>query len=335
MDFAIFRQMVEEEIRSRLVGGRSPLFGLEAMNAYHMGLADQQGNVRDSVKGKYMRSIFCLALCAGLGGDPQKAVPAAASLELVHRTSLIFDDIQDQGIERNGQPTMWEIWGVNQAINAGLELSSHARLAAQRGIETGILPEKALRILNVLENAVINLCEGQFLDLSFQDTVNVTEEDYFRMVRGKTGALFGAACEVGAICADANSSVAERARDFGIRMGVAFQAHDDYLGIWGDEAKVGKTANDLTEKKRSLPVVVALQKSPRQMRNWLKLSKIPPDLAGTIRYWMEDMGIQKATRTIVEDLASRAREPLNEMGLDPACYNEIDKFLSYAVERKI
>lgn len=329
----IFRQKVEQEIRSLLVEGSTPLFGLDTMGAYHMGMADQKGNLRDDGKGKYLRPLFCLAICAGLGGDPDKAIPAAASLEMAHRTSLIFDDIQDAGRERNGQPTVWSIWGVNQAINAGLALSCHARLAAQKGSACGISPETTLRILSVLENAVIHLLQGQYLDLSFGETVNLAIGDYLRMVEGKTGALFGAACEVGALCAGVEPDRVKLAREFGIAMGMAFQIQDDYLGIWGDEAKVGKTANDLTEKKRSLPVVLALQSYPTLMGHYFKRLDAEPDVVDTIRSWMESRGIDTKTREMAIDFVTTASNKLRELHLDSQWYHEINQLLGFVVER--
>ncbi|GAJ01988.1 unnamed protein product, partial [marine sediment metagenome] len=153
-----FRSRVEEELREILVKGSTPLLGLNTMNAYHMGFCDREGNPSNSSKGKYLRPLFCLSMCAGLGGDPEQAIPAAAALELTHRTSLIFDDIQDKGKERNNQPTVWATWGADQAINAGLALSCHARLALHRLTIRNVPSEKVLGIQSVLENAVIDLC---------------------------------------------------------------------------------------------------------------------------------------------------------------------------------
>jgi len=330
-----FRQKIEKEIRGLLIGPTPPLFGLDAMNAYHMGFADQKGELRDVSKGKYMRPIFCMAICAGLGADPETAVPAAASLEITHRTSLIFDDIQDVGIERNGQPTVWTIWGVNQAINAGLALSCHARLAAQESKNRGISPETTLEILFALENAVINLCRGQYLDLSFGEMPNLTVGDYMRMVEGKTGALFGAAGECGALCAGADPGKVAVARALGINMGIAFQIWDDYLGIWGDEAVVGKTANDLTEKKRSFPVVLALENFPRTMACWLEMKTITPEEAKTIRFWMGNREIDQATRFKAQEYVNRSRHLLDTLKLSPEWQKLIDQFLSQVVDRKL
>jgi len=333
-DLAGMRQKVEQEIRALLTGGSTPLFGLDAMNLYHLGFADCEGKLLDASKGKYLRPLFCLAITAGLNGDVEKALPAAASLELAHRTSLIFDDIQDVGKERNGQPTMWMVWGENQAINAGLALSCCARLAVQRGEARGVHPVTMLRTLNVLESAVIDLCRGQYLDISFMERMDVTVEDYLRMIRGKTGALFGAACEVGAICAGRVLDKATLAREFGLHMGMAFQMQDDYLGIWGDEVEVGKTANDLTEKKRSLPVVLALQKDPELMGCWLQIKDVMPDDVETIKAWMENKGIHTATQQMAMDQVVAAREELRELELSPEWYHEINQFLAFVVDRK-
>lgn len=81
--------------------------GLDTMYCYHMGFRDREGNPSNNAKSEYLHPLICITMCAGLGGDPEQAIPAVAALELIHRTSLIFDDIQDKGKERNNQPTLW------------------------------------------------------------------------------------------------------------------------------------------------------------------------------------------------------------------------------------
>jgi len=106
------------------------------------------------------------------------------------------------------------------------------------------------------------------MDISFVDGRSLGVPEYMDMVRGKTATLFGAACEVAAIIAWCDDRTVQLARDFGLNMGIAFQIHDDYLGIWGDEDEVGKTANDLAEKKRTLPVVLALEMARLEAVSW-------------------------------------------------------------------
>ncbi len=351
-----FREKVETEIKLCLTMPTPPLFGLNTMNCYHMGFCDRDGNPSSSSKGKYLRPLFCIAMCAGLGGDPEQAIPAAAALELAHRTTLIFDDIQDKGNERNNQPTVWSIWGADQAINAGLALSSLARLSVHRLSLRNVPVAKVLGIQSVLENAVIDLCYGQFMDISFVDSLTVSVKDYLRMVRGKTGALFAASCVVGAMLASPDGEkvkappgipdgqkfrymrfdpVLGRAWEFGLNLGVAFQIHDDYLGIWGDEAMVGKTANDIQEKKRSLPVVLALQRFPEPMGDILEHRTITPFEADLIKSSMEQNHIPEQVKKIEARYIRKARKNLKELSLRKEWAGQFEESFSFLTERKI
>jgi len=358
-----YRAKVEDELRLLVQKGSTPLLDLNTMNCYHMGFCDRDGKPSPGSKGKYLRPLFCVAVCAGLGGDPEQSIPAAAALELVHRTSLIFDDIQDKGKERNNQPTVWAIWGADQAINAGLTLSSLARLSVHRLSLRNVPVGKVIGIQSVLENAVIDLCHGQYMDISFMDSPTVSVKDYLRMVSGKTGALFAASSVVGAMLASPDGEevkappgapegkkfrymrfdpVLGRAWEFGLNMGLAFQIHDDYLGIWGDEAMVGKTANDIQEKKRSLPVVLALQIHPdeeiaphRTMRNWLNADFISKKAADGIRTWMEQKSIPEWVKTIETRYIRKARKNLKELSLRKEWAGQFEEMLSFLSERKI
>ncbi len=329
-----FRPLIDQEMRSVMKIPSTPLFGLEAMTAYHLGFADENGLPLSTSSGKFIRSLFCMAICAGLGGKPEKAVPAATAIELTHRTSLIFDDIQDAGEERNGRPTVWMKWGVDQAINAGLMLSCYARLAAQRSLSEGISPQCTLWILKVLEDAVLGLTKGQSSDISLVDDFKLSIDDYLQMAKGKTGMLFGAAAEIGAICADVDVYFIEHAAEMGQRLGMAFQMLDDYLGIWGEPDQTGKTVNDLVLKKRSLPVVLAMEMRPVEMNAYLSLPKIEPDMAGTIRLWMNDIGVAERTMSMVGDYTGLALAYLADLPLDPDWYQELSGLARNPLNRK-
>jgi len=351
-----YRHKVEDEIRLIVQKGSTPLLGLNTMTAYHLGFLDRQGNPASNSKGKYLRPLFCIAMCAGLGGDPEQAIPAAAALELTHRTTLIFDDIQDKGQERNNQPTVCAIWGADQAINAGLVLSSHARLALHRLTLRNVPAGKVLGISSVLENAVIDLCHGQYMDISFVDALTVSVSDYLRMVKGKTGALFAASCAVGAMLATPDTEdvkappgapegkefrymrcdpVLGNAWEFGLNMGVAFQIHDDYLGVWGNEAKVGKTANDIQERKRSLPVVLALEQFPGESVTRLNNPHISQEAAADIRTWMEAKGIPERVKKVEASYIRRAWVTLEALNLQSEWHAWFEEVLSFLSERKL
>ncbi|MEK7847705.1 MAG: polyprenyl synthetase family protein, partial [Chloroflexota bacterium] len=156
-----------------------------------------------------LRSALCLAMCEALGDDLQACLPTAVSVEFIHRTSLVSDDIQDRSPIRNGRPTVQARWGDGQAVNAGLALSSYSRLSL-----VGSKVADRARIQGHLEQAVLDLCQGQHMDLAFRDSPP-TPQQYTEMVLRKTGILLGAACKVGAIVADQPDAVWARAALFG------------------------------------------------------------------------------------------------------------------------
>lgn len=336
-----FRQLVREEIKRLLVRGSPPLLGLDKMFCYHMGFCDQEGRLKDLSKGKYMRPVILTSMCAAVGGDVRRAVPAAAAVEITHRTSLVFDDIQDNGLERNNRPTVFKVWGANQAINAGLALSSYARLALYESIHRGVPEPVIMQAWRILEEAVISLCHGQYLDLKFLTTFPTVDE-YLEMVMGKTAAIFSATCRIGAMIGEDVpwSPRTDWAARFGLNMGIAFQIHDDYLGIWGDETTVGKTANDLQERKRSLPVVLVLQKYPdekitpgRYMVNWLNADSIGPEDAARIREWMTAHEIDKEVKSMELEYATGALDDLKQMKLPEPWREKISGVLNVVISR--
>ena len=187
---AAMDSLVGEPVLSLPKGPPSPIL---TMCRYHLGLAEADGTPRGDAAGKMLRPALCLAVCEALGGDIHKCLPAALSLELVHRSSLIFDDIQDRSPQRNHRPTTWGVWGVDQAINAGLSLSCYARLALHGLPEQGVSPGTFLEVQRLLEHTVIDLCRGQHLDIHFQQALSQEYVpnlvDYIDMVLLITGFL--------------------------------------------------------------------------------------------------------------------------------------------------
>jgi geranylgeranyl diphosphate synthase type I len=151
------------------------------------------------------------------------------------------------------------LWGSAHGINVGDGLFVLARLGAHRLTGLGVPPGRQLAVLRALDRACLSLCEGQFLDMSFGERLDVSLEQYLRMIRLKTGALLLAAAEIGAIVAGAEQPVIDHMAAFGENLGVAFQIQDDILGTWGEECVTGKSATtDVRDKKKTLPLTYAL-----------------------------------------------------------------------------
>ena len=191
-------------------------------------------------------------------------------MELIHNFSLVHDDIQDQSPLRRGRPTVWSRWGAAQAINAGDALFTLAHLALLR-LEETVSPGVVLQASRILQETCLSLTQGQYLDMAYQERGDLTLEAYWPMVEGKTAALFSACTHLGALVAQASPAVCDAYRRFGHSLGLAFQAQDDLLGIWGDAALTGKsTKSDLLSGKKSLPVLYGLSQNGLFAARWAK-----------------------------------------------------------------
>lgn len=229
------------------------------MMHYHLGWMDNQLRPYQANSGKRLRPLFTLLTCQAAGGDPRDALPAAATVELIHNFSLIHDDIQDRSDTRRGRATVWKLWGEAQAINAGDAMFTLAHLALHRLVEQGLPPNRVVTAYRILDQANLALCLGQHLDLDFEDRLDVDTDAYMTMIKGKTAALLACAGQLGALVASPDSSLNEHYRQLGEGLGLAFQIQDDLLGIWGQADVTGKPiADDIRRRKKSLPVVYVL-----------------------------------------------------------------------------
>ncbi len=230
------------------------------MQEYHLGWRDLHLNPAHADPGKLLRPQLTLLACEALGGTVAQALPLAAGIQLIHDFSLIHDDIQDQSDTRRGRTTVWTHWGIAQGINAGDGMFVLAHRAIQQLHDVGVPAETVLAVLRRFDETILAVCEGQYLDLSFEGKLAIGEDDYLAMIARKTAALIAAAAGLGGLVAGADAARAEPLFAFGRNLGIAFQVQDDLLGIWGDPAMTGKPAHaDLHRRKLSLPVVHALR----------------------------------------------------------------------------
>ena len=248
------------------------------MLTYHMGWTGEGAGLE--MRGKRIRPLLVLLTCASCNADWRYALPAAAAVELVHNFSLIHDDIQDNSGKRRGRDTVWVKWGMPLGINAGDALFVLSNQAMLDLIPTHPA-EIVIKAEKILFTACLDLTCGQYLDMCYEQSTDLTIENYWSMVGGKTAALLSACCALGSLLSKVNEETQKAYRDFGHYLGLAFQVHDDFLGIWGDSALTGKSAeSDLTSGKISLPVLYGLGRDGPFARRWSESPVHSEEVAG-------------------------------------------------------
>jgi geranylgeranyl diphosphate synthase, type I len=229
---------------------------------YHFGY----GPYGPARRGKRLRPRLLLRVVEAEGGVVENALDAASAIEILHNYSLVHDDIEDGDELRHGRRTLWSVYGIPQALNAGDALCAVSFLVLLNA--TARHPEdRVLRMVRALHEAHATMCDGQSLDLAFERATYVDLAEYHRMIGAKTAALFGASSELGALCAPCDDRSVLRYRELGRAYGMAFQIRDDVLGVWGTLDATGKvTGNDIARRKWTFPVVWALSQPPSVAR---------------------------------------------------------------------
>jgi geranylgeranyl diphosphate synthase type I len=196
-----------------------------------------------------------------------------------------------------------------QAINVGDMLFILAQTAIV-DLRNDFSAEAALHASEIIQKACIGLSSGQFLDISYETRSDLTIEDYWPMVAGKTAALLSACTQVGALLGGADAAAQEVWHNFGHYLGLAFQVQDDYLGIWGDSALTGKsTESDLVAGKKSLPVLYGLGKHADFAKRWAN-GPVAADEVATLANVLTEEGARLYTQQVADQMTDLALQNL-------------------------
>jgi octaprenyl-diphosphate synthase len=226
---------------------------VEEMFARHIGTDVQVikriGEYLQKSGGKRVRPALLILVARALAIEASESVVRMATvMEYLHTATLIHDDIIDDADMRRGNPSVKAQWGNDIAVLAGDWLYMLA-------FET-TLKERCFEILDILTRVTRLMTEGEIIQLSQLGRIEITEEEYYDIVHRKTAYLISACCEIGAILAAATRPEQERLRNFGLKIGTAFQLADDLLDFTSTAEKLGKpAANDLREGKLTLPII--------------------------------------------------------------------------------
>jgi geranylgeranyl diphosphate synthase type I len=329
------RELVQPALR-HAVEGLAPQ--LRAVIEYHLGFVDRDGRPAIGDGGKAVRPTLAFLSAEAVRARADVAMPGAVAVELVHNFSLLHDDVMDRDLERRHRPTAWALFGVGQAIVTGdaLLVLAHQLLLDPPSAERE-------RASVALTRATAQMIAGQAEDLAFESRTDVTVEECLRMCAHKTGALLSFAASVGAILAGADEPAVQALEDFGLHLGLAFQAVDDILGIWGRAEMTGKpVAGDLKTSKKTLPVVAAMAslaetpgsaKEAEQLLRYLADGHLAEeDVMAAVDLVERGEGRERSMALADREL-QQALDCLDRVKLDPVARTELAELAAFVTAR--
>lgn len=280
-------------------------------------------------KGKQIRPMFVFLSAQTSGTINESTYRAAALIELLHTASLVHDDVVDDSNERRGFFSVNALWKNKIAILVGDFLLT-------KGLSLSLQYDD-FHLLKIANDAVREMSEGELLQIEKARRLDISEEIYFDIITKKTASLIAACCAAGTASVTKDEKTIAIAREFGILTGIAFQIKDD-LFDFGSEGDIGKpTGIDIKEKKMTLPLIYALNKSSniekRRIINIIKNhNEESEEVKKVIDFVIEKGGIAYAN-TIMHEYKDKALSVLNALP-DNESRNSLKRLLTYAIERK-
>ena len=283
-----------------------------------------------SLGGKRIRPMLTLLAYNLFKDDPQSILPTACAIETYHNYTLLHDDLMDNADLRRGHMTVHRKWNANTAILSG---DSMLVLAFQQIAQCK--PEKLKQVLDLFTITALEIGEGQQYDMDFENRNDVTEEEYIEMIRLKTSVLLACSVKMGAILADAPEKDAEYLYQFGEKIGLAFQLHDDFLDVYGDSKVFGKAiGGDILANKKTYMLInafnLANERQAKLLDNWMECENPDPqEKIAAITELYNEIGIDKLAADKINFFFKEGLKLLEKVGVDDDRKQEL---LSYTKE---
>lgn len=264
--------------------------------------------------GKRLRPALLLMSCEAFGGKIEDAIEPACGIEMFHNFTLLHDDVMDNSATRRNRPSVYAKWGANAAILSGDTMLTIATQMISK------VPDHKLRsVLDIFNKMAIRVYEGQALDMQFEQQDDVSEEDYIRMIMDKTGALLGAAAQIGALLGGATDEAAEEMYEFGMMLGIAFQIQDDWLDVYGDAATFGKPiGGDINNNKKTFLLLKGFNSEESDATALKEAMKLPAGdtKVKVVRNLYDRMNLSEISKKEISHYSSLAMNALKRAGLD-------------------
>lgn len=287
-----------------------------------------------SLGGKRIRPLLMLMAYNLYRDDIEKVMPVATGFEIYHNFTLLHDDVMDEADIRRGKPTVHKVWNENAAILSGDAMYSLAcRYVAQAPAEY------VVEVVKRFNEMVLQICEGQQLDMEFESRNSVSEEEYLQMIRLKTSVLLANSLAVGGLLGGASDEAVERLYHFGLNLGMAFQLKDDLLDVYGDASVFGKKiGGDILCNKKTYLLIKALEHATPEQREalcaWLVMEQyVSSEKIAAVTALYNEIGVKHFCEIKIEEYSRHAAEYFMAINVDAAKKAELEILMKQMVHR--
>lgn len=289
-----------------------------------------------SLGGKRIRPVLMLMAYNLYREDVKSILQPATGIEVYHNYTLLHDDLMDRADMRRGKATVHKVWNDNVAI-----LSGDAMLVLAYQFMAQCASEKLKDVMDLFSQTALEICEGQQLDMEFEQRKDVKEDEYIEMIRLKTSVLLAASLKIGAILGGASKEDADALYDFGVNLGLAFQLKDDLLDVYGDPLRFGKNiGGDILCNKKTYLVIKAFEHANTDQKallsDWFTRETFDPQekIAAVTRLYNE-IGVKALCENRIVEYSKRASESLNRVNVPAENKQELETMMNELMHREV
>ena len=283
---------------------------------------------------KRIRPSLMMAVADMYDVTLQQVMAPALGIEIFHNFTLVHDDVMDKSVMRRGQPTVDTKYGLNAAILSGdvMQILASQKISA-------VAPDILQEVIALYNRTAIEVCEGQQMDMDFEQEHAVSEMEYLQMIELKTAVLLACSLKLGAIISGASKADQDHLYEFGRNIGIAFQIQDDLLDSFGSEASVGKRiGGDICNNKKTLLLIKALQTQHKYDKeilvNWLQTSEFNEDKVADVKRIFVDSHAKSYTEQRMKWYYDQAIASLHKISKDEKKKQVLFDFSELIVTRK-
>lgn len=288
-----------------------------------------------SLGGKRFRPAFMLHACELFYGNMNEAIKPAIGIELFHNFTLLHDDIMDNAPIRRSKPTVHKKWNRDIAI-----LSGDAMFIKSVQFISCVRNEILKEVLDTFNQAALTVCEGQQMDMDFENKDKVTISEYLKMIEAKTATLIACCLKIGAIIGNASKADTDTIYEFGKNIGIAFQLKDDLLDVYGNTEKFGKqVGGDIIANKKTFLILKALEqaddKQSKELSKWMKNSNADfKTKVSEVRKIYNAIGVKEITEQKINEYFKTAVKYFDKISVDKNRKKVVENLVHSLMDRE-